>query len=753
MNDPGGCCEDRTPASLGRDAGSTLQPNGSERGPAPSRSRSERMTPCPQRAVSPVPVRDGSRPVAAGEARASAPTETVRDSGYRGGVLTATLRARAGGHVLWPRDTGRPRPPLRPGRNALPPLPTSHPPDPVYEGSATEPAPPLDLTTPLTVLGRGRAALELARESCVAGGPRLRRVPLDGVHRRAPSSGITTFDSGDSWYTFLIPTLSRWGRGRVIDEVRLVSYFNRNFIVVGYDAAGLDGTFDPIDRLVMQYMRDNGLPNGSLALANGQGQLVYAKGFTDHTWYGATQPTPSAFGGPSDAEPYRGFDNITTPQTLFRWASVTKPVTATCVMKAVEDGLLSLTDRVFGDPRWRARFVNRNTTAAQHAFLNDLTPITIQNLLQHTSGWSGGRSSTWPCRAGSNPKSVPRRIVDYLREGDGAGLDEPRRVQSLPLPWRDWPRLMMDTQIPDTVGSQLARHRENVTRRLGLYCYDNFNYGLLAVILEEVYNKAVDLVWDDLVFDALDMPHSSLTGRTLDERKRGEVLYFGTREHRTARTRSNPGDDPGWSRDGENQIALFPERVATGYGGDRDYEITAGADGLRSNVVDMVRFALSLRLPASILGAGCRGVAGTRYPRGVVSGRTLAQMWGQSSVGLQGGNYGLGLKVRSGPCSPGQVASRGPYAAWHGGAAPGIHSMIHAQADLGPEPRMYGSAFAVVFNRYAGYNNGGGPVSSARFGDTLLAYLNSGPGTRDPGRQAVLDALSATSTDLFTRYR
>lgn len=71
-----------------------------------------------------------------------------------------------------------------------------------------------------------------------------------------------------------------------------------------------------------------------------------------------------------------------TPEHLFRVASVSKLITSIAVMKLVEDGLLNLSDPVFGE--------NGFFNEEQYLDIRDpkLRDITIQNLLNHTSGWS-----------------------------------------------------------------------------------------------------------------------------------------------------------------------------------------------------------------------------------------------------------------------------------------------------------------------------------------------------------------------------
>jgi CubicO group peptidase (beta-lactamase class C family) len=75
----------------------------------------------------------------------------------------------------------------------------------------------------------------------------------------------------------------------------------------------------------------------------------------------------------------------TRPYHLFRIASISKPITSVAIMRLIESGQLSLSDKPFGpggilnvDPY----FANANITDPR------IYNITIQNLLEHSAGWN-----------------------------------------------------------------------------------------------------------------------------------------------------------------------------------------------------------------------------------------------------------------------------------------------------------------------------------------------------------------------------
>ncbi len=111
---------------------------------------------------------------------------------------------------------------------------------------------------------------------------------------------------------------------------------------------------DALERRVQAEMDASGVPGVALAIVQGR-RVVFARGF------GKTR---------SDAE---GLD--VTPQTLFRIASVTKPLTGTAVLHLAETGKLALDTPVCAYIPWL-------TLSDAHA----AQTITLRMLLSHTSG-------------------------------------------------------------------------------------------------------------------------------------------------------------------------------------------------------------------------------------------------------------------------------------------------------------------------------------------------------------------------------
>ena len=102
------------------------------------------------------------------------------------------------------------------------------------------------------------------------------------------------------------------------------------------------------------------IKGASVAVAK-NGKLVYAKGF-----------------GLSDTEKNKSVE----PYNMFRIASVSKLITATAIMKLVEDGQLNLNAKVFGP--------NGILNMAPYDTYRDkkVEEITVRHLLEHSGGWT-----------------------------------------------------------------------------------------------------------------------------------------------------------------------------------------------------------------------------------------------------------------------------------------------------------------------------------------------------------------------------
>ena len=115
-----------------------------------------------------------------------------------------------------------------------------------------------------------------------------------------------------------------------------------------------------INNQIQAYINQHSIPGLSIAITR-QERLVFAKGY--------------GFADTSTGEKVN-------PNHLFRIASVSKSMTAIAIMKLIEQGKFSLTSKVFGSSALLG------TTYGTKSYSTRLRNITVQQLLEHTSGLS-----------------------------------------------------------------------------------------------------------------------------------------------------------------------------------------------------------------------------------------------------------------------------------------------------------------------------------------------------------------------------
>lgn len=169
-----------------------------------------------------------------------------------------------------------------------------------------------------------------------------------------------------------------------------------------------------------EYMAERKAPGGQLAVGRGN-SILFSKGF-----------------GLADRE--KGI--AVTPRTLFRIASVTKPLTAVAVLTLVEQGKLTL------DTKMQDVLKIAADPTPGDARLAD---IAVRHLLQHTAGWDRDRSG--------DPMFQSRQIAKKL------GIACP------PGP-RDIIRDMLSRPLDEAPGVR--------------YAYSNFGYCVLGRIIENL---------------------------------------------------------------------------------------------------------------------------------------------------------------------------------------------------------------------------------------------------------------------------
>jgi N-acyl-D-amino-acid deacylase len=217
----------------------------------------------------------------------------------------------------------------------------------------------------------------------------------------------------------------------------------------------------PFDRLMTGFLEKHQLPGAALAVAK-DGRLVYSRGFG---WADRVRREP------------------VYPRSLFRIASVSKPVTAVAVLRLVEQGKLRLNDRVFDvlqlrPPRGKAHFDER------------WKQVTVLHLLQHTGGWDRDHSF--------DPMFASPDIVAELKVPPPARPD-------------DVIHYMLRRPLDFEPGSK--------------HVYSNFGYCLLGRVVEKVSGQGYEDYVRNEVLIPLGARQMRLGKTLLSERAKGEVIY------------------------------------------------------------------------------------------------------------------------------------------------------------------------------------------------------------------------------------
>jgi N-acyl-D-amino-acid deacylase len=260
--------------------------------------------------------------------------------------------------------------------------------------------------------------------------------------------------------------------------------------------------------IIHQLMDKYNLPGSTLAIMK-DGRLVMANA------YGFADVESSTRAG---------------PETLFRIASTSKPITAVAVLRLIQDGKLRLDDKVF-------EILKDFQPPAGSTPDPRLAEIKVRHLLQHSGGWE---SST-----AGDPQFMTREIAEAL------GLPSPASPQTLIRYWMGQP-------LQFSPGTK--------------YVYSNFGYNVLGRIIEKVTGQAYEDHVNSMILMPLGIRRMQI-GKTLrEQRAKDEATYYG-----------NPGDPL--------VDSVFPAlgKVPQAYGGWSHPALDAHG-GWIASAIDLLRF-------------------------------------------------------------------------------------------------------------------------------------------------------------------
>ncbi len=268
-----------------------------------------------------------------------------------------------------------------------------------------------------------------------------------------------------------------------------------------------------LDMTIARIMADYHVPGGAFAMAK-DGRLIHAQGYGLACTDG---------------------DHAARPDSLFRIASVSKPVTAVAILRLVEEGRLNLDDRAFDILDHLQPLPGREIDPRIH-------DITIRHLLEHSAGWDRRRSFD-PIDSRLPAEHLP---------------DEERPASCAAII-----RYMLGRRLDFAPGTRHA--------------YSNLGYCVLSQVIEEVTGQPYESYVQAEVLGPIGIERMRIGGSRLDERLDGEVCYY---------------DYPG----APEKRSLFPDGpvFVPGPYGSMNLQAAAPSGGWIASAVDLVRFVLSV---------------------------------------------------------------------------------------------------------------------------------------------------------------
>jgi CubicO group peptidase (beta-lactamase class C family) len=221
-----------------------------------------------------------------------------------------------------------------------------------------------------------------------------------------------------------------------------------------------DEEINEVERAAMgsvatDFMKEFGVPGLSVAISR-KGTFVYQEDFGDA---------------------YRELGERVAVTSLFRIASVSKPITSVAIFTLIEKGQLLLEDRVFGkDGILGIQF-------GEQPYGKHIEDITIDHLLTHTAGgWEKGDNDPM--------------------------FTDPSWDQAHLIAWT------LDNRPPTNVPGE---H----------YGYSNFGYCLLGRVIEKITKRSYRDYVQSGILSRCAISDMKIAGNAFRQRAKGEVTYYG----------------------------------------------------------------------------------------------------------------------------------------------------------------------------------------------------------------------------------
>ncbi len=220
----------------------------------------------------------------------------------------------------------------------------------------------------------------------------------------------------------------------------------------------------PFNDIMQEFFSKKKVPGAAVAVTD-QGRLVFARGY-----------------GMADTE----LGVPVKPLSLFRIASLSKPITAVAILQLVEQGRIGLDDKVLS-----ILDLELEIRSAGEQFDTRMRDVTIRHLLEQRGGWDSSQSF--------DPMFQSVRLAKQLN------IDSPPGSS-------DIIHAMLSHNLDFTPGERFA--------------YSNFGYCLLGRVIEKVTEQNYEAFVKESVLAPLDIHQMRLGHSRLEARAIGEVRYY-----------------------------------------------------------------------------------------------------------------------------------------------------------------------------------------------------------------------------------
>lgn len=273
----------------------------------------------------------------------------------------------------------------------------------------------------------------------------------------------------------------------------------------------------PFDILMTNFLKDHSVPGASVCIAR-NGRIIYARGF-----------------GLAD----RKIEKPVEPHSLFRIASVSKPITATAVMRLIQSRRLKLDDNPFVVLGYEDRLDDDDVDPR-------LKTITIEHLLHHTAGWDREKAF--------DP------MFQYRRISKAMDVPSPPSHQAI---------------IEFMIGQPLQSDPGT------FYAYSNFGYCLLGRVIEKQSGLPYEQYVQEKILAPLKITSMRIGGSLPEDRADFEVRYYDANDA-TGSSVFEPG-----------RIVPRPYVI--------DHEVMDSHGAWIASSTDLVKIAIALNTPDSRL--------------------------------------------------------------------------------------------------------------------------------------------------------